>query len=63
MERALRMDESSWLLTLVIWMAVPMKWWAIASGCLLVLLLLAGRHPLSRMDDESTEPFSSDGNA
>jgi hypothetical protein len=55
------MDESSWLLTLVIWMAVPMKWWAIASGCLLVLLLLAGRHPLAKMDDDSTDPpLSSD---
>ena len=57
------MDESSWLLTLVIWMAVSMKWWAIASGCLLVLLLLAGRHPLSRMEDESTESLSSDSKA
>jgi len=55
------MDESSWLLTLVIWMAVPMKWWAIASGCLLILLLLAGRHPLAKMDDDSTDPpLSSD---
>jgi hypothetical protein len=56
------MDESSWLLTLVMWVAASVKWWAIASGCLLVLLLLAGRHPLSSLDDESpTAPLSPDG--
>lgn len=58
------MDESSWLLTLVIWMAAPMKWWAIASGCLLVLLLLASRHPSSSVDDETTvSPLTGDAEA